>query len=228
MSVKVYENGAFRDVDYLRRYENGAWRDCEAAYRYDNSTGAWIEVWSSMEYFSSVGLPTYGNIYVEPRRGEYISYTQDTNGTTGTMPVSGYIDLRLKGEWLKPTVSFDWEGGLFYWNTSYTRGYRTLAGNVSVTGRYNKSDGTENYDFFGSATVGSDASWPNQIEYDSGTVSYVGTNPYHVYHTIRITISPSTSNTRYFDASKEITVLNFFINGKQIGFPLELNDFHKG
>lgn len=41
MSVKIYENGAWRDSNTNRIYENGAWRDAQYMRAYEN--GAWVD-----------------------------------------------------------------------------------------------------------------------------------------------------------------------------------------
>lgn len=69
MSAKVYENGAWRDINQMNIYENGAWRNVNSAKIYEN--GAWREVYptiaidvSSVAVGDEVVIPhsIYGNI----------------------------------------------------------------------------------------------------------------------------------------------------------------------
>jgi hypothetical protein len=41
MSIKVYENEAWRDTNTNKIYENGAWRDVQFMRTYEN--GAWVD-----------------------------------------------------------------------------------------------------------------------------------------------------------------------------------------
>lgn len=59
MSVKVYENGAWRDINSAKVYENGAWRDINSAKVYEN--GAWREVYPNLPDIGDGILCTYGN-----------------------------------------------------------------------------------------------------------------------------------------------------------------------
>jgi hypothetical protein len=82
MSIKVYENGAWRDANTHKIYENGAWRDAQFMKVYEN--GAWVD--KLVHDFSD------GWIYNE---GQYSSYWDTSfvredpaiNGVTGSVVV---------------------------------------------------------------------------------------------------------------------------------------------
>ena len=50
MSVKVYENGAWRDASFVRRFNGSSWVDVGYGKRYENAN--WIDVWNPMEKLS--------------------------------------------------------------------------------------------------------------------------------------------------------------------------------
>lgn len=223
MAVKIYKDGAFQDVGTLRRNVGGAWADCDAAYKYED--GVWKEVWSVMDKFSLFALPQkgFGNVN---DNGRSMTFFQSTNGASATLPNSGYIDIRIDGEWHNPTIEFAWEGGLTYWNTSYTRGYTNIAGEISVQGNWSTT-GSSGLDNIGSVTVGQNGSYAGEAPTYKGTF-LKNLSSGRTYNRIRVVITPRDwSNTALFDATKEITIKNFFIAQKQIGFPDELN-FDRG
>lgn len=224
LSVKVYKNGAFQDVEALRRYENGAWKDCEAAYKHEN--GAWIEVWRSMGVFSLIALPRYGNGYV-PSDNKSMSLMNGDGDKNIALTNSGYLDLRIEGEWVNPRIVFDWHGGLTYWNSSFTTGYRKRAGTIAIQA-WPDTAGFSGYVELGRITIGSDKAWIGSIEDEYGSFDQtVNSAKYDVYKLIRVIITPVNETVAHYGAFNSIAIDKFLIDGKQVGFPSELNDFYK-
>ena len=44
MSIKIYENGVWRDASFVRKFNGSSWVDIEYGKRYEN--GQWVDVWS--------------------------------------------------------------------------------------------------------------------------------------------------------------------------------------
>ena len=142
MDLQKNINGAWEDIENLKRYEAGAWVDCESAKKY--ADGAWQEVWSSGYKFDifeddsvleSAGdeAITNAEIYVlgNNDRLEINSYP-DKNG--------GDIVFSIYGEFVNPKVEFK------YYNYWYNNaGTLTNRGRVYARGDYgihNHSGGT--------------------------------------------------------------------------------------
>lgn len=112
MSVKIYKDGAFQDIETMRRNADGAWTDCEAAYKHTD--GAWQEVWSNMGKLTLVSasnlsgnsLTAEGNnltLYARPRvSGEQTSYEMGDS----SLPLYDYsVYASIRGEWTNPVVN---------------------------------------------------------------------------------------------------------------------------
>ena len=112
MSAKVYENGAWRDINQMNIYENGAWRNVNSAKVYEN--GAWREVYPALPTLNDTDakIYTYKNkIYdVDNVRAENCTFTNESI-------CPAYQDENT------------WNGGLFvedsnkYWDSNGKSGY---------------------------------------------------------------------------------------------------------
>lgn len=141
MAFDKYKDGAWQEPeDTVRRYANGAWDECESAKRY--VSGAWEEIWVAMQYMAQLNntLPS-GVIagYITGAsidKGWGIWYFE--SGSTG----SGSVTYYLEGDFVSPTISFDYDGFFSYTNGSGEKVYASV-GKVDLYERL--TDGVEIY-----------------------------------------------------------------------------------
>lgn len=115
MSLQKNVNGAWVDVENLKRYENGAWVDCESAKKYVN--GAWEEVWSSVVIIDTLDDSYFDkeNVFIQTGAGyfEIEEYPYKTSSSTN------YIDLIVIGDFENPVLTFDYMNWLYSEDIKY-------------------------------------------------------------------------------------------------------------
>ncbi|BCN32059.1 hypothetical protein [Anaeromicropila herbilytica] len=93
MSIKIYENGAWRDTNTHKIYENGAWRDAKYMKVYEN--GTWVDKmtapsiipignlifgkeYSRLKNWIPIGI--YPPAYSNPLRSDILQYNMNGKG----------------------------------------------------------------------------------------------------------------------------------------------------
>lgn len=123
MSIKVYENGVWVDKTPLI-YKNGAWTAATSASVYRN--GAWTEVWSNVKPIRLIGRTTTTGCFFPPEKWE-------TETWVFAVDDSGYVELAADGNFVNPTISFAYEGGLSRTSSDGTF-HNIPAGNIYTLG----------------------------------------------------------------------------------------------
>ena len=140
MAFNKYANGAWQEAETANRYADGAWQECEVAHRHIN--GAWEEVWVAIKYMSETNysLPSgavvgYSSGDEMGKHGGWSIWYFD--GNTG----GGSVTYYLEGEFVNPTISFDYDGFFMY-----TPGGNMTYASVGKIDLYSRStSGAENY-----------------------------------------------------------------------------------
>lgn len=217
----TYKSGAEQEAEIVARYENGAEVEAEAVYMVKD--GAEEEVWSSMDvmYVYSCSIAN-GQIEIKNRKCSFcFDKYEDKEQQYGSLSGGGSIVFAIDGEWVNPTFSFDWIGGLNYCNNTYSQFFQGDMGTISMS--YRKANGYTNTN----ATV---VTVGGQERSSTGWVLSYGSKSWAITDTVaqlRITFTPKNLDGTYWNGGAECEIYNVKINGEQIGFTPDAESYSK-
>lgn len=218
-----YKDGAWQEPENtVQRYAAGAWTECEAAHR--NINGAWEEVWSAIDvmYVYSCSL-TNGQIEIKNRKRSFcFDMYEDREQQYGSLTCSGSIMFVIDGNWVNPTFSFDWFGGMNYCNNTYSQFFQSDMGTIGMS--YRKANGSI-------ITNGNAVKVGGQERDSSGWCLSYGSQSWKITDTVsqlRIVFTPRSDLTgTYWNGGAECEIYNVKIDGEQIGFTPDAESYSK-
>ncbi len=193
-----YENGAEVEIEEVNRFESGAEVEADGVYAVKN--GAEEQVWTAViemkELENTTKVASMGPAVGGDGREYWAIFATANEG--------GYVTYYIEGDFLNPTISFDWDG--CYWGT--------------------RSDGVQQYAPAGSIEIylgGNTTQYISAVSglgniygSDYGSYSYQAVGPY-----TRIGFRVNLNNWGLSDPILYwIDISNIFINGEEC-FPGE-------
>lgn len=201
MAIKTYKNGAWVDVQSVN--------NAQAVRVYKDN--AWVDVWTSMKLMTLLSNSiTKGMFYAYDDGG--MQYSKSMMSGTGSMAGGGTMVFYLDGEWVNPTITFDYAGNYMYEASSgnYVAG---SAGSISIYHRVKgaTSAGTTSV----LSKVGTDISVNDGVERGTASKTLNGT-----YDRLGISITIPTYSGSYSYAALSLGVENLKIGTTKLGFPM--------
>lgn len=103
MAFDKYKNSAWMEPeDTVKRYEASAWTEADTAKRYKNS--AWEEVWANTKLLEFTHTMSVACMIANDKWDDDIYMWAEDDG--------GYMLFYIEGNFVNPTISFVYEGGL--------------------------------------------------------------------------------------------------------------------
>ena len=210
MAVKVYKNNTWVDVQGVKcPTVNGVRSDAQAVRVYRG--GAWVDVWTSMKMMTLLSNSiSKGTLYVYDDGG--IQFAKSMMSGTGSIAGGGTMVFYLDGEWVNPTITFDYAGNYMYEvsNGNYVAG---SAGSISI---YHRVKGATSA---GTTTVlskvGTDISINDGVERGTASKTLSGT-----YDRLGISITIPSYSGSYSYAVLSLSVEELKVGTTKLGFPM--------
>lgn len=198
---------------------NGVRPEAQAVRIYRNN--AWVDVWANMKPMIQLSNTiTVGDMFVyDDGSMQYTKFCTKNNGvTTGSVAGGGTMIFYLDGEWVNPTITFDWTGGHIY-DSGNSVWHTTNTGSISAYHRVKgqTSSGTTTI----LSTMGITYSG-NDFNYQSGSASKTLSG---TYDRLGLSITVLSHNTPYSYASSTVSLSNIKIGAQRIGIPLSAEFF---
>lgn len=216
----IYKNSAWQSPDNVQRPESGARRNADSAKRYKE--GAWQELWADVKFMIKKSDDiTTGLLQIE-NDGLSFNYfkfaTKNMNGSIiGTLSGGGTIVFYVEGEWVNPTINFEWEGGFIYYANNETYQIRVSAGDISIYTR--TPSGTESTQM-AVQTAGSTLNGEGLGYVGTETGAYNGTIP-GTFDRIGLSIRVAGYSGNDMTGSSTLNIANLLVDGRKIGFPAD-------
>lgn len=188
---------------------SGVRSEAQAVRIYNGS--AWVDVWSSMKLMTLLSNSITKGTLVVYDTGAF-QYSKLLSSGVGTMAGGGTMIFYLDGEWVNPTITFNYTGGVLYEKSTNVYS-TTTAGTISIYHRVKGATSagtTVALSRMGVDYTGSD------FEYESGSVSKTLTG---TYDRLGLSIAALSYSWSYSFASMIIEVSDVKFGTQKIGFP---------
>ena len=186
---------------------NGVRSEAKAVRIHNGS--AWIDVWSSIKIMALISNSiTKGMLSINDANALQFSKTMASG--TGTLAGGGTLVFSVDGEWVNPTVSFDYQGGLLYEASSGVYA-TTTAGSVSIYHRAKGSTSAGTTSVL--SRVGADLTNNFDLEVGRASKTLSGT-----YDKLGLSITIPTYNGTYSFATLTLSISNVNIGAQRAGF----------
>lgn len=200
MAIKTYKNNAWVDIQTV----NGA----QAVRVYKGTS--WVDAWTSMKMMSLLSNNiTKGSLYVYDDGS--MSYSKGMFSGSGAMAGGGTMVFYLDGEWVNPTITFNYTGNYMYdmSNGNYAAG---SAGSISIYHRVKGATSTGTTSVL--SKIGTDISVNDGVESGTATKTLNGT-----YDRLGISITIPSYSNGYSYAVLALKVGELKIGTTKLGFP---------
>lgn len=186
---------------------NGVRSEAQAVRIHNGST--WVDVWNSITYMSLISNSiTKGMLSINS--ADAIQFSKTAGGSMSTMAGGGTLVFSAEGEWVNPTITFNYEGGLLYEVSSGTYA-TTTAGSISLYHRVKGSSSASTTAVV--PKVGTDAI--NNFYLDVGTVNKTLSG---TYDRLGLSITIPAYNGSYTFASLSLSINTVAVGTKKLGF----------
>ena len=188
------------------------------AVRIHNGT-AWIDVWAAIKNMTLLSNTiTIGSLYVYSDGA--MQYSKFRQNGTGTISGSGTIIFYLDGEWVNPTITFDYQGGAMYDSSNNTWNMRS-AGTILAYHRVKGATTAGTTSILASIGV---TQTSNDVNYESGSASKTLSG---TFDRLGLQITINSYSIPYSFGSVLVSLSNLKFGTKRIGFPANAEFFNQ-
>ena len=186
---------------------NGVRSEAQAVRIHNGS--AWVDVWSAVKFMSLISnTVTKGMLAINSEIA--MQFGKSMASGTGTMTGGGTLVFCAEGEWVNPTITFDYDGSFMYESSANTY-YSTTAGSISLYHRIKGATSAGTTQVL--SKIGKEG--VNNFDVDAGTVSKTLSG---TYDRLGISVTIPSYNGNYSFASLILNVSNVAVGGKRLGF----------
>lgn len=186
---------------------NGVRSEAQAVRIHNGS--AWVDVWTAITYMSLISNSvSRGMVAINDANG--MQYSKTMASGTGSMAGGGTLVFCAEGEWINPTMTFDYDGSFIYESSTNTYVSAT-AGSISLYHRVKGASSAGTTQVL--SKIGKEG--VNNFDVDIGTVSKTLSG---TYDRLGISVTIPTYNGNYSFASLIVNVSNVAVGGKRLGF----------
>lgn len=180
------------------------------AVRIHNGT-TWVDVWTSMKLMTLLSNSiTKGTLYAYEDGS--MGYNKSMFGGSGSMSGGGTMVFYLDGEWVNPTITFDYDGNYMYEASSgnYIAG---SAGSIAIYHRVKgaSSAGTTSV----LSKIGTDISINDGVERGTISKTLSGT-----YNRLGLSITIPSYSGSYSYAVLALHIRELKVGSEKLGFPV--------
>ena len=198
---------------------SGVRKEAQAVRIYRNN--AWVDVWANMKPMTQLSNTiTKGQMFVYADGSmQYTRLYSNNNGTVvGSVSGGGTMIFYIDGEWVNPTITFDWVGGHLYDTSGYVW-HSTNTGSISA---YHRVKGASSA---GTTVILSRMGVEytgNDFNYEEGSASKTLSG---TFDRLGLSITVNNLGTPYTYASSTVALSNIKIGTQRIGIPLSAEFF---
>ena len=200
MAIKTYKSGAWVDIKGVNNAQ---------AVRVHNGT-SWIDIWTSMKTMTLLSNSITKGMFYAYDNGS-MQYSKSLQYGEGSMTGGGTMVFYLDGEWVNPTITFDYSGNYMY-ETSNGNYISSSAGTVAIYHRVKGASSAGTTQVL--SKVGVDMSIDSGVERGSVSKTLSGT-----YDRLGISFTIPTYSNSYSFMVLMLSIGELKIGSQKLRFP---------